>query len=90
MIGDGTIRNCRAKEYGGGVALNANDAAAELTGGIITGCKAGKSGGGAACLFGKLTVDGCAVYDNTAANRRTMFTTTAAEARSRWARCRTA
>lgn len=67
MIGDGTIRNCRAKEYGGGVALNANDAAAELTGGIITGCKAGKSGGGAACLFGKLTVDGCAVYDNTAA-----------------------
>lgn len=67
MIGDGTIRNCRAKEYGGGVALNANDAAAELTGGIITGCKAGKSGGGAAYLFGKLTVDGCAVYDNTAA-----------------------
>lgn len=39
MIGDGTIRNCRAKEYGGGVALNANDAAAELTGGIITGCQ---------------------------------------------------
>ena len=66
MIGDGTIRNCRAKEYGGGVALNANDAAAELTGGIITGCKAGKSGGGVACLRGKVTVNDCAVYDNTA------------------------
>ena len=48
------------------MALNANDAAAELTGGIITGCKAGKSGGGAACLFGTVTVEGCAVYDNTA------------------------
>ena len=66
MIGDGTIRNCRAKEYGGGVALNANDAAAELTGGIITGCKTGKSGGGVACLRGKVTVNDCAVYDNTA------------------------
>lgn len=71
----GAIRNCKAvtpsshytAEYGGGVALNANDAAAELTGGVITGCKAGKSGGGVACLFGKVTVDGCAVYDNTAA-----------------------
>lgn len=71
----GTIRNCKAvtpsshytAEYGGGVALNANDAAAELTGGIITGCKAGKSGGGVACLLGKVTVNDCAVYDNTAA-----------------------
>ena len=66
MIGDGTIRNCRAKEYGGGVALNANNAAAELTGGAITGCKAGESGGGVACLRGKVTVKECAVYDNTA------------------------
>ena len=66
MIDDGTIRNCRAKEDGGGVALNANDAAAELTGGAITGCKAGKSGGGVACLLGKVTVNDCAVYDNTA------------------------
>ena len=66
MIGDGTIRNCRAKEYGGGVALNANNAAAELTGGAITGCKAGESGGGVACLRGKVTVKDCAVYDNTA------------------------
>lgn len=71
----GTIRNCKAvtpsshytAEYGGGVALNANDAAAELTGGIITCCKAGKSGGGVACLLGKVTVNDCAVYDNTAA-----------------------
>ena len=71
----GTIRNCKAvtpsshytAEYGGGVALYAYDAAAELTGGVITGCTAGESGGGVACLFGKVTVDGCAVYDNTAA-----------------------
>ena len=71
----GTIRNCKAvtpssiytTQYGGGVALYAYDAAAELTGGIITGCKAGMSGGGVACLYGKVTVDGCAVYDNTAA-----------------------
>lgn len=70
----GTIRNCKAitpsslytAQYGGGVALYAYDAAAELTGGTITGCTAGESGGGVACLFGKLTVDGCAVYDNTA------------------------
>ena len=62
----GAIRNCRAKEYGGGVALNVNDAAAKLTGGAITGCKAGKSGGGVACLLGKVTVNDCAVYDNTA------------------------
>ena len=66
MIGDGIIRDCRAEECGGGVALNANDAAAELTGGIITGCKTGKSGGGVACLRGKVTVNDCAVYDNTA------------------------
>ena len=63
----GTIRGCKAAEYGGGVALYAYDAAAELTGGVITGCTAGESGGGVACLFGKVTVDGCAVYDNTAA-----------------------
>ena len=63
----GTIRGCTAAEYGGGVALYANDAAAELTGGIITGCKADKSGGGVACLLGKVTVNDCAVYDNTAA-----------------------
>lgn len=63
----GTIRGCTAAEYGGGVALYAYDAAAELTGGTIAGCTAGESGGGVACLFGKLTVDGCAVYDNTAA-----------------------
>ena len=71
----GAIRNCKAvtpsshytAEYGGGVALYAYDAAAELTGGTIAGCTAGESGGGVACLFGKLTVDGCAVYDNTAA-----------------------
>lgn len=71
----GTIRNCKAvtpsshytAEYGGGVALYAYDAAAELTGGVITGCTAGESGGGVACLFGKVTVNGCAVYDNTAA-----------------------
>ena len=71
----GTIRNCKAvtpssiytTQYGGGVALYAYDAAAELTGGAITGCTAGGSGGGVACLFGKVTVDGCAVYDNTAA-----------------------
>ena len=71
----GAIRNCKAvtpsshytAEYGGGVALYAYDAAAELTGGVITGCTAGESGGGVACLFGKVTVDGCAVYDNTAA-----------------------
>lgn len=62
----GTIRGCTAAEYGGGVALYAYDAAAELTGGVITGCSAVESGGGAACLFGTLTVDGCAVYDNTA------------------------
>ena len=70
----GTIRNCKAvtpssfytAQYGGGVALYAYDAAAELTGGAITGCTAGESGGGVACLFGKVTVDGCAVYDNTA------------------------
>lgn len=71
----GAIRNCKAvtpssiytTQYGGGVALYAYDAAAELTGGVITGCTAGESGGGVACLFGKVTVDGCAVYDNTAA-----------------------
>ena len=71
----GAIRNCKAvtpssiytTQYGGGVALYAYDAAAELTGGTIAGCTAGESGGGVACLFGKLTVDGCAVYDNTAA-----------------------
>lgn len=63
----GTIRGCTAAEYGGGVALYAYDAAAELTGGTIAGCTAGESGGGVACLFGKLTVDGCAVYNNTAA-----------------------
>ena len=70
----GTIRNCKAvtpssytTQYGGGVALYANAAAAELTGGFITGCTAGESGGGVACLFGKVTVNGCAVYDNTAA-----------------------
>ena len=71
----GTIRNCKAvtpssiytTQYGGGVALYAYDAAAELTGGVITGCTAGESGGGVACLFGKVTVKGCAVYDNTAA-----------------------
>lgn len=70
----GAIRNCKAvtpssiytTQYGGGVALS-YDAAAELTGGTIAGCTAGESGGGVACLFGKLTVDGCAVYDNTAA-----------------------
>lgn len=70
----GTIRNCKAvtpssiytTQYGGGVALYANDAAAELTGGIITGCSAVENGGGVACLFGTLTVNGCAVYDNTA------------------------
>lgn len=70
----GAIRNCKAvtpssiytTQYGG-VALYAYDAAAELTGGVITGCTAGESGGGVACLFGKVTVDGCAVYDNTAA-----------------------
>lgn len=62
----GTIRGCTAAEYGGGVALYAYDAAAELTGGVITGCSAVETGGGAACLFGTLTVDGCAVYDNTA------------------------
>lgn len=64
----GTIRGCTAAEYGGGVALYAYDAAAELTGGVITGCSAAESGGGAACLFGTLTVNGCAVYDNTAAD----------------------
>ena len=64
----GTIRGCTAAEYGGGVALYAYDAAAELTGGVITGCTAGESGGGVACLFGTLTVDGCAVYDHTADN----------------------
>lgn len=72
----GTIRNCKAvtpssiytTQYGGGVALYAYDAAAELTGGVITGCSAVENGGGAACLFGTLTVDGCAVYDNTAGN----------------------
>ena len=72
----GTIRNCKAvtpssiytTQYGGGVALYAYDAAAELTGGVITGCSAAESGGGAACLFGTLTVNGCAVYDNTAAD----------------------
>ena len=71
----GAIRNCKAvtpssiytTQYGGGVALYAYDAAAELTGGVITGCTAGESGGGVACLFGKVTVNGCAVYDNTAA-----------------------
>lgn len=63
----GTIRGCKAAEYGGGVALYAYDAAAELTGGVIAGCSAVKSGGGVACLFGKVTVNGCAVYDNTAA-----------------------
>ena len=71
----GAIRNCKAvtpssiytTQYGDGVALYAYDAAAELTGGVITGCTAGESGGGVACLFGKVTVDGCAVYDNTAA-----------------------
>ena len=71
----GTIRNCKAvtpssiytTQYGGGVALYANAAAAELTGGFITGCTAGESGGGVACLFGKVTLKGCAVYDNTAA-----------------------
>ena len=62
----GTIRGCTAAECGGGVALYANDAAAELTGGAITGCKAGESGGGVACLRGKVTVKDCAVYDNTA------------------------
>ena len=61
----GTIRGCTAAECGG-VALYANDAAAELTGGAITGCKAGESGGGVACLRGKVTVKDCAVYDNTA------------------------
>ena len=62
----GAIRNCKAvtpssiytTQYGGGVALYAYDAAAELTGGVITGCTAGESGGGVACLFGKVTVDG--------------------------------
>lgn len=71
----GTIRGCKAVTpsssyvagYGGGVALYAYAAAAELTGGVITGCSAVESGGGVACLFGTLTVDGCAVYDNTAA-----------------------
>lgn len=63
----GTIRGCKAAEYGGGVALYAYDAAAELTGGVIAGCSAVKSGGGVACLLGKVTVNGCAVYDNTAA-----------------------
>lgn len=70
----GTIRGCKAVTpsssyvagYGGGVALYAYAAAAELTGGVITGCSAVESGGGVACLFGTLTVDGCAVYDNTA------------------------
>ena len=61
----GTIRGCTAAECGG-VALYANDAAAELTGGAITVCKAGESGGGVACLRGKVTVKDCAVYDNTA------------------------
>ena len=61
----GIIRGCTAAECGG-VALYANDAAAELTGGAITGCKAGESGGGVACLRGKVTVKDCAVYDNTA------------------------
>ena len=63
----GAIRNCRAKEYGGGVALNVKDAAAKLTGGVITGCTAGESGGGVACRYGTVTVNDCAVYDNTAA-----------------------
>ena len=63
----GTIRGCTAAEYGGGVALYAYDAAAELTGGAITGCTAVQSGGGVACLLGKVTVNDCAVYDNTAA-----------------------
>ena len=63
----GTIRGCTAAEYGGGVALYAYDAAAELTGGTITGCTAVQSGGGVACLLGKVTVNDCAVYDNTAA-----------------------
>ncbi len=70
----GTIRGCKAVTpsssyvagYGGGVALYAYDAAAELTGGVITGCSAVETGGGVACLYGTLTVDGCAVYDNTA------------------------
>lgn len=44
MIGDGTIRNCRAKEYGGGVRSTPTTRRAELTGGATTGCKAAESG----------------------------------------------
>lgn len=49
----GAIRNCKAvtpssiytTQYGGGVALYAYDAAAELTGGTIAGCTAGERRG---------------------------------------------
>ncbi len=62
----GAIKNCKAPRYGGAICLYANDAKAELTGGSITGCEATTYGGGVACLWGTMTVDGAAIYDNTA------------------------
>lgn len=62
----GAIKDCRALQYGGAICLYATNAKAELTGGSITGCEAAQYGGGVACLWGTLTVDGAAVYDNTA------------------------
>ncbi len=63
-MSNGAIRNC--KGIYGAVCLYGYNAKTNLTGGSITNCEATYYGGGVACLFGTLTVNGTAIYNNTA------------------------